>query len=81
MSFTRVRDLRTQHEYDAPTDLVALTPTNYEVLDAEPVSQPRAPKHHVPEPDGEGITEAPEPVSDELPNEIAAPTTKARSSK
>ena len=60
MAFIRVRDVRTNHEYDANEELVALYPKNYEVLDKEPVTNPRPAKHFVPAPDGEGIT--PKPV-------------------
>lgn len=59
MPFTRVRDLRTKHEYDVPTELVKLYPKNYEVLEKETVDKPRAPKHFVPAPDGEGNPKKP----------------------
>jgi hypothetical protein len=48
LPFIRVRDKRTQHEYDAPEAVVALHPENYTVLKSVPAAAgPRTPKPHV----------------------------------
>lgn len=45
MTFIRVRSTSgAAHEFDAPVGLVEAHPGDFEVVDAEPVEQPRSPK-------------------------------------
>lgn len=73
--FVRVRDENTKAEYDVPTQYHNAFPDGLEVIDPEPVQQPRPVKH----PENEEPTE--EPGGKPAPSEPKTPKSVGNNEK